>query len=557
MAKTPKGLLEHGEQLRSPVLRGVGLTPSERHLAHLGQRSFLDLWSYPNTFRDQMDHPGANQGKELCDLLVVCGPHVVVFSEKTVVWQSDKPTPLAWSRWFRGAVADSVKQIRGAERWIKQHPNRIFVDAACKSPLPIALPSADEMIIHRVVIAQGASEACRQYFGRGFGSLHIVPSITGAAHFNATNGCSFAPFCIGDVDPSGPFVHVLDETSLDIAMRELNTITDFTAYLLKKEEFIRAGRLTKVEGEENLIAYYATRINSDGDHDFAYPGGGGWPLGAAITIDSNLYSTLQNDTKYIAKKQEERNSYAWDGLIKLFTKPLLEGTSLVPDGQAFDFQRSEVGIRQMALVPRFQRRSYGNAVLDAYEVGRRKDQFFRMMMDRGQKRGSEVGFFILILNYLDWMEAQGYEDFRRKRAYLAETYAKAILAKYPALRHVVGIAMEGAGRGFGGSEELIHGEQKDWSNEERAEIDDECERLGIMSSGMRETRISDVEYPVVDGSSFASPRSESNVHIAGGLMSKDFRFGAEDISVGTSYNRAQRRRSKALARALRNGKPNL
>ncbi len=524
MAAITKGISEHTVQLRPPIVRGEGLTASERYLARLGEKSFLNLWSYPNTFRDQMGHPGASQGKELCDLLVVCGPNIVIFSEKTIAWQSDKPTPVAWSRWFRSAVADSVKQIRGAERWIMQHPNRIYLDAACKNPLPIALPSPTERIIHRVVIARGVTEACRLYFGRGSGSIHIRPDIKGAAHFDTNGGHIIEPFSVGDVDPQGPFVHVLDETSLDIVRRELDTITDFTAYLQKKEAFIRSGRLTKVEGEENLVAYYSVRINEDGDHDFTHPTLGAWPLGEAITIDNGLYSAFASDPRYIAKKKLEQNSYVWDRLIELFTNPLLDGTSLVLEGQAFNLQKSEFGVRQMALVSRFLRRSNGDAVLGAFEEGHKTDRFFRMMIDRGKKPGSEVGFFILILNYLDWMEVDGYDDFRRKRAYLAEIYARAILAKFSALRHVVGIAMEAPGRGKGGSEEMIHCEQQEWSEGARAEIAAECERLEVFSNGIIETPISVAEYPAVD---------------------------VLHLTSRNSLNRAQRRSGQAMARAVR------
>lgn len=122
--------------------------------------------------------------------------------------------------------------------------------------------------------------------------------------------------------------------------------------------------------------------------------------------------------------------------------------------------------------------------------GIKTDRFFRMMIDRGEKPGRETGFFILILNYLDWMEKYGYDDFRQKRAYLAEVYAQAMLARFPALKHVVGIAMEAPGRGRGGSEEMLYGEQQQWSDEKRAEITRECERLGIFAPGMKETPIS-------------------------------------------------------------------
>lgn len=553
MATESQEILDRPEQFRAPILRGEGLTESERYLAKLGEKSFLNLWSYPNTFRDQMDHPGASQGKELCDLLVVCGPHIIIFSEKTIAWQGDKPTSVAWSRWFRSAVADSLKQVRGAERWISRHPDRIFLDPACKVSLPISLPPESERIIHRVIVAQGATEACRNYFGRGRGSLHISPAIEGNAHVDVREGHVAEPFCVGDVDPAGSFVHVLDEASLDIALAELDTITDFTTYLQKKEAFIRAGRLTKAEGEENLIAYYAVRINEEGDHDFTYPKGGIWPAGEAISINNDLYTSFVSNPQYIAKKRAERDSYIWDRLIELFTTPLLDGTSLVPEGQTFDLRKSEIGVRKMALVSRFQRRSHGRAILGAFEEGRKTDRFFRMMIDRGEKAGSETGFFILILNYLNWMEKYGYDDFRQKRAYLAEMYAKAMLAKFDTLKHVVGIAMEAPGRGKGGSEEILYAEQRDWSTEERLALADDCKRLGIFTPKMHETPFTEPEFPTVDVLHLLSPKGERF-----SIQSDDPRLGGAEIVLGyppvEAPNRAQRRIAKAKARVSRKNK---
>lgn len=252
MATKPRGMSEHAEQLRPPIVRGEGVTASERYLAKLGEKSFLNLWFYPNTFRDQMDHPDASQGKELCDLLVVCATHIIIFSEKApIAWQADKPMPVACSRWFRGAVADSVKQIRGAERWISQHPMHLpglcMRNTRCPSPCRWA-----------------NDDSSRRYRARGWGSLpatlrpgsrklqrrgpisRVRPTSVPATAVSRSRSASATWM------PMGRLLHVLDETSLDIAMHELDTITDFTAYLKKKEAFIRAGRLAKVEGEENL-----------------------------------------------------------------------------------------------------------------------------------------------------------------------------------------------------------------------------------------------------------------------------------------------------------------
>ncbi len=62
-----------------------GKTPSERYLARLARKTFLNLWSYPNVYIDKKQN-GRGVGKELCDLLVVCGDHVLIFSDKHISW---------------------------------------------------------------------------------------------------------------------------------------------------------------------------------------------------------------------------------------------------------------------------------------------------------------------------------------------------------------------------------------------------------------------------------------------------------------------------------------
>ena len=92
----------------SPVIKAEGVTASERYLAKLAEKSFLNLWSYPSPYRDQKQG-GTGNGKELCDLLVVCGRHVIIFSEKTIEWPSGE-IETAWCRWARRAIRDSAKQ---------------------------------------------------------------------------------------------------------------------------------------------------------------------------------------------------------------------------------------------------------------------------------------------------------------------------------------------------------------------------------------------------------------------------------------------------------------
>jgi hypothetical protein len=59
------------------IKRGLGTTPSEKYLAAIADKTFLNLWSYPNLYADRKQG-GKGDGKELCDLLVVCGDDVLI-----------------------------------------------------------------------------------------------------------------------------------------------------------------------------------------------------------------------------------------------------------------------------------------------------------------------------------------------------------------------------------------------------------------------------------------------------------------------------------------------
>ncbi|MYH58355.1 MAG: hypothetical protein F4145_10255 [Boseongicola sp. SB0675_bin_26] len=283
MAQNSSGINERQKLFRPPVIKSEGGTASERRLAKLAERSFLNLWSYPNPYRDQRQGgTGNGDGKELCDLLVVCGEHVIIFSEKTVGWPGGD-IETAWCRWARKAIRDSARQTKGAERWIAKFPGRLFLDRDCTRPFPIGLPPEEVRRVHRVVVANGSAKPCRKHTRSSSGSLIIRPGVKGDSHWTNRSG-EPEPFVIGDVDPDSSFVHVFNEAALEIVMDELDTVSDFAGYLAKKAAFVRSGDLVEAHGEENLLAYYAIRINDDGDHDFVVEDGK-----VPISIDSRQY----------------------------------------------------------------------------------------------------------------------------------------------------------------------------------------------------------------------------------------------------------------------------
>ena len=460
MPRDDSGPAEHPE-----VARSEGSTPSERYLAKLCDRSFLNLWSYPNVYIDKRKS-GKGDGKELCDLLVVCGDHVLIFSDKTIAWQDDDDVLLSWKRWFNRAVHHSARQIRKAERWIKQMPDQIYLDKSCTKPLPFKLPPIERRKVHGIVVALGAAAGCRAFFGDGIGSLMIRPEIKGDQHFK---GDEVIPFSIGDVDPNGPFIHVLDEATLDIVMGELDTITDLTAYLTKKAEFIRSGRLSSAGGEEELVAYYMVRMNPKGEHDFT--GTDGLPLrdDVVLTIGTGHYEHLQKNPQYAAKKDADRHSYVWDTLIKAFTDHMIAGTTIALEGEPVAVSDAEEAVWHMALVPRFTRRILGKSIMEVYEKGRDHPRYTRSFLPGDVSIGTETAFFFMIVAVPDRALPGGYQQYRAVRLRMLETQALSLLEKYSSLKRVVGVATEPA-TGKGSSEDIYFAEDVPWTPELKANL---------------------------------------------------------------------------------------
>ena len=309
-----------------------GVTRSEQYLGYLCERTFLSLWSYPNVHRDQ-GKASLGIGKELCDLLVIFDDHVIIFSDKSCVFPDIDDVTLAWKRWFKRAVWKSAGQIRGAERWIREYPERVFLDPACGHRLPVPLPTANPLKVHRVVVAVGATKACRHYFGGGSGSLMLAPSIVGKQHFQ---GDSVEPFVVGQVLTDGPYVHVFDDVALEVVLGELDTVTDFVAYLSRKEEFVASGKLYRAAGEEDLLGFYLRDVGPDGHHDFVLPRDT-----SVAAVDEGLYAHLRSQPEYIAGKLADRDSLLWDRLIEHFSQHVFEG---------------DVGV----LIPRFHGRRGGS-----------------------------------------------------------------------------------------------------------------------------------------------------------------------------------------------------
>ena len=489
----------------SEIIKSKGTTRSERYLAKLADKTFLNLWAYPNVYRDVIVN-GRKTGKELCDLLVVCGDHVIIFSDKNIIWSKNNDTDVAWQRWYKRAIKKSANQLIGAEKWIIEHPERVFINSACTQRLPINIPLADCRKVHLVAVALGAYKACSKFFSGDVGSFMIRPSLEGDSHVDK-DAPEYAPFTIGDINPSGSFVHVMNDVIIDIVMKELDTITDFTDYLEQKSDFIRSGHLISATGEEDLLAYYLERIVGD-RHGFAHPDNREWSEKDRLSISGGMYYDLLNNPQYIEKKKADQISYFWDRLIRRFTDNMLDGTTIIPKGVSNKISDHEIGVRCMAHETRVMRRLLSQKILDVIGVPDSADRHFRALIPPLGRSGSGIGYAFMTLSLPRMKLAGGYEQYRKVRINIIMTYCFGMLRRYPHVKRMIGIATESTEsrmKTLGSSEDMVMVEQPlEWTPELNTSLDKDLKSFDIIKEG---------EFTVSNYGVDEYPKAESEIKI--------------------------------------------
>lgn len=234
------------------------MTPSEEFVANLCRDTFLSPWSIANP-------RGKESGKELCDILIVCDPDVLIVSVKEVAYKATPDFKTGMDRWTSRAVKASVKQVFGAERLLGKLDQVTANDGSSW----LHLPPSNRRRIHRLAIA--------------LGSKGEVP--------------------IADGDVKKAFVHVLDQRAVTTLLTELDTITDFVDYLRRTEAFLERTQVV-VPGTENLLALYLEK-------------GRKYPDGADLLILSDdLWDGLVRRDEFKRKKEADAESYLWDALIE-------------------------------------------------------------------------------------------------------------------------------------------------------------------------------------------------------------------------------------------------
>jgi SEC-C motif len=465
-------------KLVAPAVPSIeGVTKAERYLAKLCKRSFLSLWSYPSVYRDQGRFEGkVGDGKEVCDLLVVFENHVIIFSDKDCKFGNTKSLEVGWPRWYRKAVRDSARQIWGAERWIRDFSHKLFLDRKCTFPFPIKIPKPNGAIFHRVVVAHDAARACAQALG-GSGSLMICSDLEGDSHFQV-------PFTIGRIDSSKGYVHVFDDTSLNIVMSTLDTITDFVTYLTKKEQFLTGKKVIGAAGEEELLAVYLRSMNAKGERDFIVEGD--YDL---ITLEEGFWTKFSTNPQRLAQIESDRISYSWDELIEKFAFYAMTGTQYITTGQPL--REQEVAFRFLAKEPRFRRRVLATALHDALANALNAKNGFGV---RVIPPSEPAKFPCYVFLFLRRREGISDEIYRQVRMRLLADYCQVAKLTFSQAIHIVGIATE-AGLDDSRSEDLVYMDTTRWSAKDQAAAQKIQDERGFLKK-LKPHRVHEYEYPI-------------------------------------------------------------
>lgn len=414
------------------------------------------MWSYPNIFRDQGRKGLQGDGKEVCDLLVVFENHLIIFSDKDCEFPSGENIALNWARWCRKAIVKSASQVFGAERWLLDQPDRIFLDKACKVKFPLALPPKEKASVHRMVVTHGISDHCKKFFGgNSSGSLVFNPRLTGDDH---TNVDRCIPFTYGHIAPEKGLVHVLDDTSLQVLMSTLDTITDFVDYLSAKEKLLMGDVGIMALGEEEMLASYMFNTTDEGRHTFSIP-----PDTSLYVFGEGEWDKFQASPKRANQLKANEVSYLWDHIIEKFVGHIFSGTSEYLSHT--DLSDQEKAFRLLAKENRTRRRLLGQALLEVVDRTSENQRATRTVLPM---EDGEPCYVFLVLPRRNTDDETQYRTVRRE---LLAQYCFITKLRVPNAKMIVGIATE-PGSSSQRSEDLGLYDASAWGPEDKKKAEE-------------------------------------------------------------------------------------
>lgn len=384
-----------------------GLTRSEKFVSELCKRAFLKLWTHPN--------PKGKSDKELTDCLVVCGDHVIIISVKENEYKYTGDST-GENRWEKNAINKSVSQIYGAQRWIEGVDKIERADGRF-----IYLPPKENRKYHRIAVALGSKgEISLKWgdFGKGF-------------------------------------IHLCDEYSINALFNLLDTITDFTQYLVASETFAREGKLIHTTSPEDMIAFYLLNGYSfeidESEH--------GKP--DALILGDDLWKNFFGSEDHLKMKESFKESYKWDRLIEEFAHDTL--TDGMFDMHSKEISKDESALVAMASEPRGHRANLAESFMELFEGEGVK------IKSRAVQGRSGFGYVFLI----------GSSEERESRAKELALRSFVARKKLPDAHTIIGIATDRPGTSkIGYSSDIAYIHIPEWTHELEDKITRMQDELG-------------------------------------------------------------------------------
>lgn len=439
------------------ILKSTGVTQTEKLLAKLCEQSFLKLWSYPNPVKDD--------GHEFCDLLAVFDNHVFIFFDRKIVLDevTGKDPQVLWGRWKSKVIDDQIRTARGAERYLRTG-RALFLDGKKTVLFPLNI-NIDTMIVHKIVVAHGAKEACER-----FADANVYGSL-GISYANGIHDMP-SPFMIS-LDNSDP-VHIFDSHNLPIIFAELDTFFDFSRFLDAKIKAISEFKFLSYCGEEDLLAHYF--LNYD-DVEKRYFIGSKDKSFDSVLIGEGEWKDFIDLAVYKNKKNADQVSYFWDALIQKTCKNALDGTLM---GDA-DLLRGRSAIHEMAKEPRFMRRALSQKMLDSVSgFPKPKDKI--MMRNVNLMPSFFPNKAYVFLQILATEEVRQRPQYREIRQQMLEIACGAAKNMKDELTTIVGIAVDAPKFHKEIAEDFLLIDCSNWTPEKRHEYAELNKELGFFAS---------------------------------------------------------------------------
>ncbi len=393
-----------------PIIKGISANDSERILDQVATKTFFSLWSYPSLYRD------VSGGKEIADLTVYFDNTLILFSDKgEVVYQDNKPIDVAWKRWYRAAISESAKQLHGAESFLRNHPSRIYLDRHCRQKFPFDLSRAD-LEIHLICVTRNIGAAAKRYFDS------IMPGSAGTlAYVYPLDSKEILdrPFTINDINPKKTYVHVLDETGIDLLLGELATPSDFIHYLKAKEHAIRKLNLISTGGEEDLLAYYLENRQENGYGSIPNPREGLGPF----SIHEWYWREFRKTVPYYLHYGECKDGEGWASILRNFSDSIVNAT--VGEGHHLTLVEHSDAIKTLASENVASRARLAKELFDKYNSVPEFVRSARLVPSFSNPKR------LYIFLFFPWDDDySSYEDYRKERLECMVLYAHVAAYKY-------------------------------------------------------------------------------------------------------------------------------